>query len=174
MRRCAENFGRRGRSLAAATDRFPLKAASPVPELARAAARSALDSQLGLFRMQELRLATGRCDDCTTIPQALWYFADETIVTPRSGTAGAGFARDISPWDDLRQWASSHALDATLDAPPLVWIGAPEIVRGAELLADGKTLVAGTSRWSFAIVPKIALNRSYYDRSSTAFFAGRD
>jgi hypothetical protein len=171
--RSAEDFAPRAPLFGAITDRFPVKAASPVPEIAHASAVSALDSQLGLFRMQELRLATGRCDDCATIRQALWYFADETILAPRSAVAVAGFARAISPWDDLRQWAASHPLDATLDAPPLVWIGAPEIVRGAELSGDGTTLVAGASSWSFAMVPKIALNRSYYDRTSTAFFAGR-
>jgi hypothetical protein len=154
-------------------DGFSVKAASPVPEIAGASAISALDSQLGLFRMRELRLASGRCDDCAAIRQALWYFANETILTPRSGIAVAGFARAMSPWDDLRQWAASHPLDAALEAPPLVWIAAPEILRAAELSADGKTLIAATGRWSFAIAPKIALNRSYYDGSSTAFFAGR-
>jgi hypothetical protein len=123
--------------------------------------------------MDELRLATGRCDDCTAIPQALWYFAEETVATARAGVAVERFARNVTPWEDLRQWASTHALDAKLEAPPLVWVAAPEIVRGAELSSDGNTLAAGASRWSFDLVPKIALNRSYYDRTSTEFFAGR-
>ena len=147
-------------------------AASPVPE-AGVVIASALDSQIGLFRMDELRLATGHCRDCVAIPQALWYFADETIATPRPSVAAAGFARGLRPIDDVRQWASSHTLDAKLDAPPLIWLGAPEIVRGAELSADGGTLRAGERRWTLSLVPKIALNRSYYDRSSTAFLSGR-
>jgi hypothetical protein len=153
---------------------FPLMAASPVPEApAAGAAASALDGQLGLFRMDELRLATGRCRDCATIRQALWYFADEAIVTARPGVPVAGFARGVTAWDDLRQWAAAHPLDAKPEPPPLVWIGAPEIVRGAELSPDGATLVSPGARWSLALAPKIALNRSYYDRTSTAFFAGR-
>lgn len=134
---------------------------------------SALDAQLGLFRMDELRLATGRCRDCAVTPQALWYFADETIATPKPGIAPAGFSRGMSAWDDLRQWASAHLLDAQLDAPPLLWIGAPETVHGARLSSDGATFVAGADRWSFAQVPKIPLNRSYYDSSSTVFLSGR-
>ena len=153
---------------------FLLMAASPVPEHPRAsAAASAIDVQLGLFRMDELRLASGRCPDCATIRQALWYFGDETIVTARPGVAVAGFARGVTAWDDLRQWAAAHPLDAKPDAPSLIWIGAPEIVRGAQLSADGAMLVAPGARWSLALAPKIALNRSYYDRTSTAFFAGR-
>jgi hypothetical protein len=144
-----------------------------VPESDRPTTASALDAQLGLFRMDELRLATGRCRDCAVIPQALWYFADETIATPKRGITPAGFSRGMSAWDDLRRWASAHPLDAKLDAPPLLWIGAPETVRGAELSNAGTTLVAGANRWSFAQVPKIPLNRSYYDSSSTAFLSGR-
>ncbi len=148
-------------------------AASPVPDTAGRSAGSALESQIGLCRMDELRLATGRSRDSPAIPQALWYFADETIATPRPGVAVAGFARGVSAWADLRQWAAAHALDAKLEAPPLVWIGSREIVRAAALSADGRTLVSGDKRWSFALVPKIPLNRSYYDRTSTAFFAQR-
>jgi hypothetical protein len=123
--------------------------------------------------MGDLRLATGHCRDGPTIPQALWYFADETIALPNPGVPPAGFARGSNLEDDLRQWASAHALDAKLDAPPLIWIAAPEIVRDAELSADGGTLRAGPARWSFALMPKIALNRSYFDRTSLDFFAGR-
>src|SRR5262249_45964707 len=107
--------------------------------------------------MTDLRLATGHCRDGQTIPQALWYFTDETIALPRPGVAAAGFTRGSTLKDDVRQWASTHALDAKLEAPPLIWIGAPEIVRGAELSADGRTLRAGTARWSFALTPKIPL-----------------
>src|SRR5437868_3668830 len=120
--RSAKDPALRAPFFSAIADRFSMKIASTVPETARASAVSALDSQLGLFRMQDLRLATGRCDDCATVRQALWYFVDETILAPRPGVAVAGFARAISPWDDLRQWAASHPLDAKLDAPPLVWI----------------------------------------------------
>jgi len=149
------------------------KAANPVPDADAGLLPGALEAQLGLFRMDELRLSTGRTCDGATIPQALWYFADETIATPRAGVAVAGLARGVSVWDDLRQWASTHALDAKLEAPPLVWVGAPEIARGALISGDGRTIAVGESRWSFARVPKIALNRSYYDATSAGYLAGR-
>jgi hypothetical protein len=107
------------------------------------------------------------------IPQALWYFADETIATPKPGIAPAGFMRGVSAWDDIRQWASAHPLDAPLDPPPLIWIGSPETLTGAELAPDGETLAVDGRRWSFARVPKIPLNRSYYDSTSTAFLCTR-
>jgi hypothetical protein len=148
-------------------------AANPVPDSGRVGARCALDAQLGLFRMDELRLSTGHTCDGATIPQALWYFAEETIATPLAGVAVAGFRRGVSAWDDLREWASTHALDAKLAAPPLVWVGAPDIARGAELSPDGGSLAASGERWRFERVPKIPLNRSYYDATSTAYLAGR-
>lgn len=134
---------------------------------------SPLDSRIGLFRGGDLRLTTGHCSDCATIPQALWYFTDETIAVPRPGLAAAAFRRGVTAWDDLRQWARTHALDGKLDAPPLVWIGSREIMRGGRLSADGKSLSADGREWSFARVPKIPLNRSYYDDSSSAFLAAR-
>ena len=107
------------------------------------------------------------------IPQALWYFAEETIATPKRGIAPAGFARGMTPWDDIRRWASAQRLDAPLDPPPLIWIGSPQILSAAELSPDGSALIVAGKRYSFARVPKIPLNRSYYDSSSTAFLCRR-
>jgi hypothetical protein len=135
--------------------------------------RSPLDSRIGLFAGTDFRLTTGRCRDCAAIPQALWYFADEAIAAPRPGVPVSGFERGVTAWQDLRHWAATHAVGAPIEAPSLVWIGAPEIVRHATLTADAATLTAGADRWSFATVPKIALNRSYYNAASTAFLAQR-
>lgn len=148
--------------------------ASPVPELVSGRPTSPLESNIGLFPGKSLRLASGRSADGATIPQALWYFTDETIAVPRPGFTVAGFTRGVTAWDDLRRWARTHALDGRLDAPPLIWLGSPEIVRGARLSSDGRTLVAGGRRWTFALAPKIALNRSYYDETSTAYLAARN
>jgi hypothetical protein len=141
-------------------------------------AQSPLAYPLGLFAGQDFRLATGRCGDCAAIPQALWYFAGETIAAPRVGLPVAGFTRGVSAWQDLQRWSATHSPAAhnpapPPEAPPLVWIGAPEIVRHAALAADGATLTAGTERWSFELVPKIALNRSYYNAASTEYLAAR-
>ncbi|TMG92904.1 MAG: hypothetical protein E6H76_00805, partial [Betaproteobacteria bacterium] len=144
---------------------------SPDSSLHRAA--SPLETRIGLFAGATFRLASGRCLDCAAIPQALWYFADETIAAPRPGLPVAGFSRSVSVWQDVEQWAVTHPPGTPIDAPPLVWIGSPEIVRGASLSPDGATLAAGAKRWSFALVPKIPLNRSYYNAASTAYLAPR-
>jgi hypothetical protein len=134
---------------------------------------SPLGSRIGLFSGSDFRLTTGRCTDCAAIPQALWYFADEIIAAPRSGLPVAGFTRGVPVLEDLRRWAAAHAPDARIDDPPLIWIGSPTVIRGARLSSDGRYLDAAGSRWSFSIVPKLALNRSYYDDSSIAYLAGR-
>src|SRR3989441_801974 len=144
---------------------------SPDSSLYRGA--SPLETSIGLFAGTSFRLATGRCLDCAAIPQGLWYFADETIAAPRAGVPVAGFTRGINVWQDVERWSVTHRPGSSMDAPPFVWIGSPEIVRGASLSADGATLTAGAKRWSFALVPKIPLNRSYYNAASTAYLAPR-
>lgn len=134
---------------------------------------SPLESRIGLFSGRDFRLTTGHCSDCAAIPQALWYFGSETIAAPRPGVAVAGFERRVSAWQDLRRWSKSHGATSPIEAPPLVWIAAPEILRHATLSADAATLTAGAARWSFEPVPKIRLNRSYYNAASTAYFAPR-
>lgn len=134
---------------------------------------SPLASPLGLFAGGDFRVTTGRCGDCAAIAQALWYFAAETIAAPRAGYPVAGFARRVSAWEDLRQWAAAHGAPAPIEMPPLVWIGSPHRVRQARLAADGTTLSAGADRWRFEPAAKIRLNRSYYNAASTAYFAER-
>ena len=134
---------------------------------------SPLETSIGLFAGTSFRLATGRCLDCAAIPHALWYFADETIAAPCPDVPVAGFTRGINAWQDVERWTATHPPGTPIDAPPLIWIGSSEIVRGASLSADGRTLAAGAKRWSFAVVPKIPLNRSYYNAASTAYLAPR-
>jgi hypothetical protein len=43
------------------------------------------------------------------------------------------------------------------------------MIRGAKLVANGTRVEAGGKTWKFDVVPKIALNRSYYDDTSIAF-----
>jgi hypothetical protein len=152
------------------TDR---KRANPVPDSRASGASSPLESPIGLLPGRDFRLATGRCSDCAAIPQALWYFADETIAAPRVGLPVAGFTRGVTAWQDLERWAATQNAGTPIEEPPLVWIGAPEIVRHARLSADGAFLTAGASRWSFETVPKIALNRSFYNGASIAYLATR-
>ncbi|HEX7272048.1 MAG TPA: hypothetical protein VF420_07860 [Casimicrobiaceae bacterium] len=134
---------------------------------------SPLDSPFGLFGGRDFRITTGRCTDCDAIPQALWYFEDETIAAPRPGLPLAGFTPGVRLSEDIERWAGSGAAAGPLAMPSFVWVGSPEMLRSARLSSDGSFLEAGGRRWTFALVPRIALNRSYYDHHSTAFLATR-
>ncbi|HKW81961.1 MAG TPA: hypothetical protein VJQ49_13205, partial [Casimicrobiaceae bacterium] len=91
----------------------------------------------------------------------------------RAGLPVAGFARGLSAAEDVARWAHSHQPGSPADYPALIWIGSPAELRGARLAADGATIRADASTWAFDVVPRIALNRSYYNAASTAYFAGR-
>lgn len=113
-------------------------------------------TRLGLYAGSDFRLVDGACADCTTVPQALWYFRDDLIAVPRG--PGSGFVAKLNAQDDVRAWLAAHpAGDQSM--PPLLWVGAPLVAEGARL--------------PFAVVPKIDSNLSYYDESSERHFAGR-
>jgi hypothetical protein len=136
--------------------------------------RSALDAgDIGLYPIGNFYQTTGRCSDCSAIRQALWYFEDEPILVPKRGVPIAGFAPGVRAKDDIASWAADHGADAAMDYPPLIWIGAPEVLRNARLESDGTFIAAGGGRWAFDVVPKIALNRSYYNADSIGFLSAR-
>jgi len=126
---------------------------------------------LGLYDVGNFFLTTGRgaLPLGSVIPQALCYFEDESIAIARAGLPIAGFARDASATEDVAAWAAQRSIGMPLEYPSLVWIAAPEMIRGAELVANGTRIEANGNTWAFDVVPKIALNRSYYDRTSIAF-----
>ena len=128
---------------------------------------------LGLYAADRFRVTTGACTDCPTIRQALWYFRGETIAVPRAGGSPAGFTLGVHPFDDVRQWAGTRAAHAPLDDPPLVWVAAPEIVRHAHLDPTATRLTAAQAL-PFRTVARIALNRSYWNATSSAFFTQRE
>ena len=51
-----------------------------------------------------------------------------------------------------------------------MWVAAPTIVRGATLAPDGRTLATADGPLPVTPVPKIPLNRSYWDASTIAWF----
>ena len=134
---------------------------------------AAIDGAIGLYRAGDFRLTDGRCTDCDAIPQALWYFRDEAIAVPRPGLPVAGFARGATAFDDVARWAASHAPGAPADYPTLIWVGSPAVLRGARLDAAGRQVSVDGTTMAFDVVPKIPLNRSYYNAASVAYFAGR-
>jgi hypothetical protein len=127
----------------------------------------------GLYPQSDFRVTDGCCRDCPTIPQALWYFRAETIAVPKPGVPIATFARGLDVGADLCAWVASRAPESPPAYPQLIWIGAPQVVSGARLSTDASTVDAGRTRLRLELVPKIALNRSYFDASSARFLQGR-
>ena len=128
----------------------------------------------GLYPAQRFRLVTGECGDCAAIRQALWYFRDQTIAVPLAGIPVAGFATGVHAADDVRSWAAARPPGAPIDYPPLVWVAAPDVVRGARLSEDAAQLITRDGALAFHPTARIPLNRSYYDASSVAFFRQRE
>lgn len=156
--------------------RVPHAPADCLPVTQTPPIRSALAAgNLGLYDVGNFYLTNGRdaLHSGRVIPQALWYFDDETIAIARSGLPIAGFARGASATDDVGAWAAANASPMPLEYPPLIWVAAPDIIRDAELVAGGERIEVERQSWRFEIVPKIALNRSYYDDTSIAFFGGQ-
>lgn len=127
----------------------------------------------GLYAQSDFRVTDGRCRDCPTIPQALWYFERETIAVPKPGVPMATFTRGVDVATDLRGWLAARAAGTAPEYPPLVWIAAPQVVAGSRFAADATTLEASSTRLRIELVPKIALNRSYFDASSARFYHQR-
>jgi hypothetical protein len=131
---------------------------------------------LGLYAAADFQLedgATALSGDCPTIPQALWYFQHETIAVAKPGRPLASFAPRTSVADDLKSWLAQRNAESTLEYPPLVWVAAPHLVTGARLSSDASTLVSPAGAFRASLVPKIPLNRSYFDATSAGFFNER-
>ncbi len=147
---------------------------TPAPDVAPATATAT--GLLGIYPAQRFRVTLGRDATGPAIRQALWYFRDETIALPLAGDPVAGFRSGVRVFDDVRAWAAARPAAAPPDFPPLVWIAAPHVVHRATLSASGTELAVGGGgghgggTWPLRLVPKIPLNRSYYDATSTAFF----
>ena len=85
----------------------------------------------------------------------------------------ADFTRGVSVEEDVVRWSRSHPPEAPLEYPPLVWVAAPEIVRSARMSADGSRISSDAGSCVLSLMPKIALNRSYYNDASTGFLTQR-
>jgi len=133
----------------------------------------AAGSAFGLYSASDFRLADGLCTDCPTIAQALWYFRGEVIAVAKPGLPVASFATGVPVTVDLGTWLAGRDPAAGPEYPPLVWVAAPDVVHGARLSEDGTALECGSASLHATLVPKIALNRSWFDATSAEFFRGR-
>jgi hypothetical protein len=130
-----------------------------------------VEGWLGLYPAAEFTVGVGGAVPASR--QAAWYFRDETIAVPRAGRPVAGFEKGVHTFDDIAHWAAARPAVAPLDFPPLVWVAAPQQIRHARMVDDGREVASLGQTMPLRLVPKIALNRSYADASSMAFFASR-
>ena len=134
--------------------------------------------RLGLYDAGQFRLTDGHCGDCAAPRQALWYFEQETIAAPLPGLPSPAIQPGLRAADDVRAWTATlpdgDPGTAASGYPPLVWVAAPHVAAGARLAAAAATVeFADGSTAAMTLHPRIALNRSWFDATSAAFFAPR-
>lgn len=146
----------------------------PAPSQAQTGVKGALTNEhIGLLDAGKLNITTGMCSDCASTPQSLWFFRNEIIAAPMSGTPVAGISSTVDRRADLKTWAQTPAA-ATLAYPSVTWIAAPQIMENATLAADGKHVTANDgAAYDAALVPKIPTNLSYADATTTAYLHKR-
>ena len=130
----------------------------------------------GLLPGDAFRITTGitagQYPDSDALPQALWYFSNETIAIP-DHASNAGFNPQLTAQQDVLQWSRQNPPGTAYDYPTLVWLGAPEVIEHARLDPQGEHLLTPEGSIKFALVPRLESNRSFYDASSLAFFSQR-
>jgi hypothetical protein len=131
-------------------------------------------ASFGLYPGADFRLVKGSCSDCTTPKQALWYFRDDLVAVPAAGVKSVAFARGVEAQEDVRRWYANAGEGDLQARPPMLWLGAPSVVRDARLSAGGDAFTWGDgASVPFKVVPKINSNRSYYNDSSREYFQQR-
>jgi hypothetical protein len=149
---------------------------SPVTSYAQNASgiKDALfQERIGLLDADRLKLTTGKCTDCASSPQSLWFFQNDIIAAPTSLAMVAGVSPKLDRRADVKAWATTPAA-ARLAYPAVTWIGAPQIMHGATLAPDGKQITGADGvHYDFALTPKIATNLSYANEATTAYLSRR-
>ncbi|SHH61521.1 hypothetical protein [Massilia sp. CF038] len=149
-------------------------AAAPAFSAAPAGLKDALQDQaLGLLAADSFRLANGKCTDCPTLKQGLWYFEDDLLAVPKASQALSGYATQPDTVGAVRAWAASSDT-AALAHPGLVWIGSPQLFDDVAIEVDGKSVrTKDGASTRLLLVPKIASNLSYWNGATTDFFGQR-
>ncbi len=90
------------------------------------------------------------------------------------GTPIATFAPDVAVGADLRGWIANRRETDALDFPPLVWIAAPDVLAHAQMSRDATSVTASGQTVPLRLTPRFALNRSWFNDASAAFFSRRE
>lgn len=149
-----------------------LTVACSLPTYASTVQDALNDGPLGLHTSEGLKLTTGKCADCATVPQALWYFKDELLAAPVRTTSSAGYSAGLDAQADVAATVVGKPVQNVQS--PLIWLGSSKVIARTRLSADGKSLQLDNGQTAaFAITPKLATNRSYYNADSQAYLAQR-
>ncbi|MDR2186530.1 MAG: hypothetical protein LBE62_00590 [Azonexus sp.] len=128
----------------------------------------------GLFPAEDFDIVDGAAAAGDVAPQARWYFGGETLALPQAGRLVAGYDRRRRWLADLDDWRQRTAVGGERAYPPLLWLGAPDVLSHATLAADGQSLTtAEGQRLPARLAPRLPLNRSWFDHRSLAFFTGQ-
>ena len=148
--------------------------AATAAEAAVPGVKDALSNErIGLLDARQLKLTDGKCGDCGSTPQSLWYFQDQTVAAPGPGVPVAGFAPGIDRRADIAAWSATPAAQQ-LAYPSVSWLAAPQIVDSARVDPTGTALaITGGASIPFELVPKLSTNRSYANASTMAYFSAR-
>ena len=144
------------------------------------ASKAASSPAYGLFSAVDFDISTGESADRSlspvyaALPQAMWYFREETIAVPSSAHPVAGFDPHLPAIDDLRRWNARTLPGSVREYPTLVWVGSPQVIESARLDARGDHVQTADSLMRFELSPRLAANRSYYNEASAAFFSRRE
>ena len=139
--------------------------------------RATDDGLVGLYSAAQFQIKTpsNHCEDCRTVPQALWYFKNETIAVPISSAPMAGFSQTLNAQQDTPQKIAVNVL------PPLVWAGSGYVINNtqiskntanAELMYAIKNDTLDYKSW-LGIADKISTNLSFWNNTTTAFFTDK-
>ncbi|HYN59149.1 MAG TPA: hypothetical protein VET87_06285 [Rubrivivax sp.] len=153
-----------GVATAASPPRQPLEMASTAPD-ARA---------LGLYPARAFSVGTVQMGVTPTSRQAAWYFRQETVAVPHAALPQASVERGVPAFAELARWAATRDAAAPIDYPPLIWLAAPQQLRAARLAPGGTAVSTAQGTLPLQLVPKLALNRSYVDAGTWAFFEARE
>ena len=140
---------------------------------AHGAIKDALTNErIGLLDAGKLKLTTGKCGDCASSRQSLWFFQNDFIAAPTASGMVAGVSPKLDRRADVKAWAQTPGA-AQLAYPSVTWLGAPQLIEGAAIAADGKQVSIDGTPYDFTLVPKIRTNLSYANAATTAYLHQR-
>ncbi len=136
-------------------------------------AANAAGGHLGLYPAGDFVVGPGRDADGVTFRQVRWYFQSEMVALPRSEMPTVGLSRGLAPLDDLAAWRNRPRASALDPYPPVVWVAAHDVISQAKIDAGGTRLLAAEGSWKVGLVPRLPLNKAYFDAATASWFQQR-